>query len=264
VAAWLAGPPAAVPALAGALRSYWRFGLTNPAVGSGGGAPIAALLAAGTEPTRLPAIVDGLMGTRRPWRPFRPAGRPTTTLAQELQRILDAEGVRYTGDLRVPFDHGLYSSKLQIVLCYVPTGEVVVLPRDAARFGFDPDRLPVAMLVAAALTSAHDTPVEIDGRRFCSAHGLRFDPGPWFAGPPGPRRFFVVDVADRSGVDAPRRFPSRGDIVRVTIPHLAVEDDDLTIGRRQRAVLVEIGRETAARALRRADAERARGHRAEP
>jgi NTE family protein len=127
--------------------------------GTSAGAIVAALLAAGYPASRvggwlrqidLPALGGRAGSLREGWNLlFHDGLHSPEGLEGWLRERLAAAGVRRFGDLvleefaRDP----RYRWRLQVVVSDVTRAELVVLPRDAARYGLDPDGLDVARAV---------------------------------------------------------------------------------------------------------------------
>jgi WD40 repeat protein len=243
-ALFLKGPVGAERALAAALASV-SIGISSPIVAIDAGAIVGALVASGLPASDVRSILRFRSRSRRirlGRRRLAPAAR---SLAAELAALLPYRDM-VTAHLRVPVADALYGYRLHVVVVDVATDRVVVLPRDAVSFGIDPAAIPLTRLVSAALAGP-DTfdPVEIGGRRFVSALGRAFDPGPLFADPPpGGNRILSVEVEDADQPPPRRRFPAGSNVTMITIPDLH-NAPRRKISRREQEVLERIGAERA-------------------
>ncbi|HET6949321.1 MAG TPA: hypothetical protein VFI47_03040 [Acidimicrobiales bacterium] len=243
VGLWLCGGTGDAAAIAGAVAARPFTAACAPVVAAGGGAVPGLLLAAGADPRAVRRLVAaaGLAG-----RPSSPLPARWGDPAQRLARHLAGLGATRCGDLRVPVAHPLHRYRYQAVVVDT-AGELLVLPRDAKRVGLTPDEVPLADLAIAASGLRHQ--VTIGERRFTSALGRTYDPGPWWAGPPADQRVLAVDVESRQGTVPARRFPATAQVTTVTIPWLHVPG--AVPSRRHREVLARIG----AQSLREATAD---------
>ena len=148
--------------LAGAFRELddrqWR---PQRVAGTSAGAITAALVAAGFSGAELEQIVldemdferfaDGGGGlVRRGWELARHNGLHSGDYFLGWMRDqLERKDVRTFGDLRSPGDD---SNRLQVIASDLSERRLLVLPRDAARLGLDPDRLPVAEAVRMSMS----------------------------------------------------------------------------------------------------------------
>jgi WD40 repeat protein len=237
VALWLGGSAGDAAAIAGAVAARPRTAVCTPVIAAAGGALPGVLLAAGLEPRSVEARVVATSLSERVALPALPGFDRWRDPERRLARQLASLGVASCGDLRVPVDDDLHRYRFHAVLVDMASGELVVLPRDARRFRLDPDAIPLAALVVAA---AGLSDVTIGDRRFTSARGRAFDPGPWYEQPPIDGPVLAVDVEDRRGAVPARSFPGTRPLTTVTIPWLYLPEGT-TSSRRHRAVLARIG-----------------------
>src|SRR5919204_448651 len=66
--------------------------------------------------------------------------------------LLEARGVTTFADLRTPDDDPRWAYRLQVITSDVTARRLLVLPRDAATLGIDPDELEVALAVRASMS----------------------------------------------------------------------------------------------------------------
>jgi WD40 repeat protein len=253
VALWLGGRPGDAAAIAGAVAARPLTAGCTPVVASGGGAVPGVLLAAGLAPRRVEqAVVASDLTAGR-----STAGRSVPLLARwldpvaRLERRLAGLGAARCRDLRVPVgdrrdpgadrpvpaEERLQRYRYHGVVVDAATDEVVVLPHDAKRLGIDPDEIPLAEL---ALVAAGGREATFGRRRFGSAVGRAFDPGPRFADLPLRRPVFAVDAEDGDGAVPARRFPPKLKVTTVTVPWL-YRAEGARLSRRRRDVLARIG-----------------------
>ncbi|MGO9972572.1 MAG: patatin-like phospholipase family protein [Solirubrobacteraceae bacterium] len=151
-------------ALAGAYRELSDQGYAPACVGGcSGGAIIAALVAAGYGGAELEQVVLRTMD----WRLFadqRPRLVPPRIgasgglhtgdyLVGWVRERLAAKGVRTFGDLRDPSaEDPQREYRLQVTVSDLTTRRLIVLPKDAAALGHDPDRLEVADAVRMSMS----------------------------------------------------------------------------------------------------------------
>jgi NTE family protein len=135
--------------------------------GTSAGAITAALIAAGYTASELREIVFGLDFRRfedRTWLDRIPfIGTPLSILISNgiykgdafldwMRGLLAAKGVRTFGDLRTAWVDPKYASRLQVIASDVTSRRLLVLPRDAAVLGQDPDELEVALAVRMSMS----------------------------------------------------------------------------------------------------------------
>lgn len=157
-------------ALVGAIAVTERLGyqFVNLA-GTSAGAIVAALLAAGYTAAELKQVMDDL-----DYRRFKDEGLmdripllgPLLSLGFEkgiyegayfegwLSDLLKAKGVQTFGDLVMEEskDDPRYRYKVQVIATDISGGRMLVLPRDIAGYGMDPDRLNVARAVRMSMS----------------------------------------------------------------------------------------------------------------
>lgn len=157
-------------ALVGAIAVTERLGyqFVNLA-GTSAGAIVAALLAAGYSATELRQVMDALDYSR-----FKDKGLvdripllgPALSLGFEkgiyegayfegwLRDLLAAKGVQTFGDLVMEEskDDPKYRYKLQVIATDISRGKMLVLPRDIADYGLDPDKMDVARAVRMSMS----------------------------------------------------------------------------------------------------------------
>lgn len=142
--------------------------------GTSAGAIVASLLAAGYSGRELARILKDV--DYRQFRDLSPLGRvplvglPLALLwgrglymgrafEEWLDQLLAAKGVRTFGDLTAPpqllaagEESDLrYRYRLRVVASDLTHGRMLVLPQDIQRYGYDPDRLPVARAVRMSM-----------------------------------------------------------------------------------------------------------------
>ena len=135
--------------------------------GTSAGAITAALIAAGYTSAELDKIIFGLDYRQfedESWEDRIPLiGTPPGILFNEgvykgevflewIRALLAAKGVHTFADLRTDSDDPKYRSKLQVIASDISARQLLVLPRDAAVLGFDPDELEVALAVRMSMS----------------------------------------------------------------------------------------------------------------
>jgi NTE family protein len=137
--------------------------------GTSAGAIAAALLAAGYSPDELKETILGLdyrAFQDRAWEDRIPIFDRTASLLLDqgiyegrafhawIAERLEAKGVTTFGDLVLEefADDPRYRHRLQVIASDVTGRRLLVLPRDAGRLGFDPDRLSVALAVRMSMS----------------------------------------------------------------------------------------------------------------
>ncbi len=166
--------------LAGALATLEERGYAPQNVaGTSAGAITAALLAAGYSAAELREIIielDYRQFQDRAWEDKVPLIERSLSLLLDLgiyegerflawiREQLEAKGVRTFADLVHPdfADDPRYRSRLQVIASDVTTHELLVLPRDAAKLGVEPDELDVALAVRMSMS----IPVFFEPARF--------------------------------------------------------------------------------------------------
>ena len=166
--------------LAGALATLEERGHKPQNVaGTSAGAITAALLAAGYSAGELRELIlelDYRQFQDRAWEDQVPLVERSLSLLLDLglyegerflawiRALLEAKGVRTFADLVHPdfADDPLYRSRLQVIASDVTTHELLVLPRDAAKLGIEPDELDVALAVRMSMS----IPVFFEPARF--------------------------------------------------------------------------------------------------
>lgn len=137
--------------------------------GASAGAIVASLTAAGYTTAELHAILGELDFEKfkdPTWEDFVP-GRAGEVLSFLLEKgmykgdffhewigdLLESKGVRTFADLIVPeyADESDYRYRLQVVASDITDHRLLLLPRDAAKFGIEPDDLPVADAVRMSM-----------------------------------------------------------------------------------------------------------------
>src|SRR5437588_2124801 len=135
--------------------------------GTSAGAITAALIAAGYSSAELKEVVFGLDFRRfedKSWEDHIPViGTPLSILIEEgifkgdefltwMRGLLAAKNVHTFADLKTEFTDPKYTSRLQVIASDVTSRQLLVLPRDAAVLGFDPDALEVALAVRMSMS----------------------------------------------------------------------------------------------------------------
>lgn len=155
--------------LVGALSVAERLGYRWMNVaGSSAGAVVAALVAAGYTADELAAVLREtdfrLFRDPPPWGRLPVVGPVLSLLIEKglyrgdaleawIRSLLEAKGVRTFGDLELSADEGVdtrearFRFRLQVIVADVSRGRMVVLPRDASRYGVLPQALSVARAV---------------------------------------------------------------------------------------------------------------------
>ena len=154
-------------ALAGAAGRLTSRGFdAQPVGGSSAGAIVAALYAAGyrDEAELRQVLLDVPFASfrDRSWFDHVPVVGPLASvigdlgiyegeaLEQWMRAMLGAKGVRTFGDLRIDPQRDGFDHRCQIVVADLTDRRVLVLPRDAARLGLDPDEIDIARVVRAS------------------------------------------------------------------------------------------------------------------
>jgi NTE family protein len=154
--------------LAGAYATLEEEGYKPQNVaGTSAGAITAALIAAGYSSAELNDIIFNL-----DFRQFEDkglidripgVGAPLSILLDEgiyegerfyewMRDLLKAKGIEKFKDLKTTFDDPKYQYRLQVVASDVSARALLVLPRDAAMLGLDPDELEVAHAVRMSMS----------------------------------------------------------------------------------------------------------------
>ena len=166
--------------LAGALATLEERGYEPQNVaGTSAGAITAALLAAGYSAAELREIIielDYRQFQDKSWEDKVPLIERSLSLLLDLglyegerflewiRERLEAKGVRTFADLVHPAfaDDPKFRSRLQVIASDVTMHELLVLPRDAAKLGIEPDDLDVALAVRMSMS----IPVFFEPARF--------------------------------------------------------------------------------------------------
>ena len=166
--------------LAGALATLEERGYEPQNVaGTSAGAITAALLAAGYSAAELRKLIielDYRQFQDKAWEDKLPLIERSLSLLLDLglyegerflawiREHLEAKGVRTFADLVHPdfADDPRYRSRLQVIASDVTKHELLVLPRDAAKLGIEPDELDVALAVRMSMS----IPVFFEPARF--------------------------------------------------------------------------------------------------
>jgi NTE family protein len=136
--------------------------------GTSAGAIVATLLAAGYSPAELREILAELdfeSFKDEGWEDRVPLARRPLSLVRDrgiyegrrflawIGELLEAKGVEVFGDLVHPefAAESRYRYRVQVIASDVTARRLLVLPRDAQRFGVDPDALPVAEAVRMSM-----------------------------------------------------------------------------------------------------------------
>jgi NTE family protein len=135
--------------------------------GTSAGAITAALIAAGYDSATLKEVIFGLDFAPfmdKGWEDRIPvAGKITSLLLDQgvyegtrfvdwMTELLAAKDVRTFGDLRTGDEDPRYAHRLQVIASDVTSRRLLVLPRDAAVLGLDPDELDVALAVRMSMS----------------------------------------------------------------------------------------------------------------
>ena len=154
--------------LAGAFSTLEEQGWKAQNVaGTSAGAITAAVIAAGYSADELREITFGLDFHRfedKSWQDRIPlVGKPLSVLIENgiykgddflgwIRELLAAKGIRTFADLRTDFDDPKYTSRLQVIASDLTSRRLLVLPRDAAILGLEPDELEVALAVRMSMS----------------------------------------------------------------------------------------------------------------
>ena len=154
--------------LAGAYAALEAHGYEPQHVaGTSAGAITAALIAAGYTSAELDEVIFGMNYEQfedPSWEDHIPGlGHGLSILFNEgvyrgdfflewIREHLAKKGVHTFGDLRTGLDDPRYRSKLQVIASDISARELLVLPRDAAKLGVDPDQLEVALAVRMSMS----------------------------------------------------------------------------------------------------------------
>ena len=154
--------------LAGAYAALEQHGYKPQNVaGTSAGAITAALIAAGYTSAELDKIIFGLDYRQfedESWEDHIPLiGTPLSILFNQgvykgevfldwIRPLLAAKGVHTFADLRTDSDDPKYRSKLQVIASDISARQLLVLPRDAAVLGVEPDELEVALAVRMSMS----------------------------------------------------------------------------------------------------------------
>ena len=154
--------------LAGAYATLEAHGYKPQHVaGTSAGAITAALIAAGYTSAELDKVIFGLDYEKFKdpgWEDRIPGiGHGLSILFEEgvykgdfflewMREHLAEKGVHTFGDLRTDSEDPRYRSKLQVIASDISARELLVLPRDAAKLGFAPDELEVALAVRMSMS----------------------------------------------------------------------------------------------------------------
>ncbi len=136
--------------------------------GTSAGAIVAALVAAGYTASELKEIIGQLdyqLFKDMSWADRLPLLGPIVSLMWNkgiyqgdyfeswIKKLLDAKGIRKFSDLKIPGEKDpRYQYKLQVVASDITKGFMVVLPTGMARYGVDPDEVPVARAVRMSMS----------------------------------------------------------------------------------------------------------------
>jgi NTE family protein len=137
--------------------------------GTSAGAIVATLAAAGYSPDELRAILSTLDFNEfkdRAWEDYVPLAAMPLSIVKDrgiyeggrfldwLRELLAAKGVEVFGDLVHPeyADEPRYRYRVQVIASDITDHRLLVLPRDAERFGVEPDRLEVAQAVRMSMS----------------------------------------------------------------------------------------------------------------
>jgi NTE family protein len=137
--------------------------------GTSAGAIAASLTAAGYTPDELYAVLSELDFNSfkdETWQGHIPlAGVPLSVLIEKgihkgerflewIRELLAAKGVKTFGDLVDPefADEPKYRHRLQVIASDITAHRLLVLPRDAPRFGIEPDDLEVAEAIRMSMS----------------------------------------------------------------------------------------------------------------
>ncbi|MDR3050476.1 MAG: patatin-like phospholipase family protein [Oscillospiraceae bacterium] len=152
---------------AGAIAALEEAGYTFENVaGTSAGAIAACLVASGYTGQGMSEALRGVDYRKFPQRPVSLSG-PLGSLAHLtarlglyrsdffaawLDELLAQKRVRVFGDLRTSRLDVRYRYRCQVIACDVSTADMLVLPRDAARFGLDPDVFSVTLAVRMSMS----------------------------------------------------------------------------------------------------------------
>src|SRR3954454_9275884 len=135
--------------------------------GTSAGAITAALIAAGYTAAELKEVVlslDFRQFEDKGWEDRIPGlANPLSILLDQgiyegekfltwMRDMLAAKDVHTFGHLKTDSDDPRYAYKLQVIVSDVSSRELLVLPRDAAKLGLDPDKLEVALAVRMSMS----------------------------------------------------------------------------------------------------------------
>jgi len=154
--------------LAGAYEALEQNGYRPQHVaGTSAGAITAALIAAGYTAAELKEIVVSLDFRQfedKSWADRIPlAGVPLSILIEHgvykgehfiewMRGLLAAKGIHTFADLKTDSDDPRYAYRLQAIVSDVSARQLLVLPKDAAVLGLDPDGLEVALAVRMSMS----------------------------------------------------------------------------------------------------------------
>ena len=250
-ALYAAAPAGYAVSVASSLQAYTGRAFTLPVVSTGSGALAGLLQLVGLPAKDLLSVLASIdrPETLRRRFPHR-SPRSTAHFVHQVEKAILPLGVTLTGHLRRFNSHPIFDFRFDAVVVDVATDRVVVLPRDARSLGLDPDLIPLASLVAAAMaTEGVRPPVAIGDRRFASAIDRSFDPGPWFADAPGNYPILSIEVTPPGGPTSPRRFPAGHEVIRVNLPQFPPNPNGKPPTRRQLEVQALIGTERTRHAV---------------
>jgi NTE family protein len=154
--------------LAGAYAAVEAAGYRPRRVaGTSAGAITAALIAAGYTAAELKEVVlslDFRQFEDKGWEDRIPGlANPLSILLDQgiyegekflqwMREMLAAKDVHTFGHLKTDSDDPRYAYKLQVIVSDISSRELLVLPRDAAKLGLDPDKLEVALAVRMSMS----------------------------------------------------------------------------------------------------------------
>lgn len=176
--------------LAGAFETLEQAGYApGHAAGTSAGAITAALIAAGYSAADLKDVVFNMDFTQfedKTWQDKFPGafGKGLSIVMETgiyrgdaflewIRAKLAAKNVHAFGDLRTDSDDPRYAYKLQVIVSDVSARQLLVLPRDAAVLGLDPDKLEVALAVRMSMSiPIFFEPIRIENEQTNHVHVL--------------------------------------------------------------------------------------------
>ncbi len=135
--------------------------------GTSAGAITAALIAAGYTSAELKDVIFNLDFRQfedEDWEDRIPlVGKGLGVLIEEgiykgddflhwIRGLLEEKGIRTFADLKTDWSDPKYSSRLQVIASDTSARQLLVLPRDAADLGYQPDELEVALAVRMSMS----------------------------------------------------------------------------------------------------------------